>query len=85
MLNDRRPSIRYGKMNRHLELKPHRTGHPEGTKIMNEAASHGDGRPLSANVEEQSPISSNKATKPTLVEKGNLSSLPFQVMSQRVV
>ena len=79
MLNDRRPSIRYGKMNRHLELKPHRTGHPEGANIMNEPASLGDERPLSANVEKQSPISSSKATEPTLVEKGNLSSLPFHV------
>jgi hypothetical protein len=74
-------------MNRHQELKttPHRT--PEGTKIMNEPASHGDGRPLCANVEKQSPISPSKATEPTSVQnlplissnQGSSPSLPFRV------
>ena len=54
---------------------------------MNEPASHGGGRPISSNVEDQSPISPNKATEPTSVEnlplissdQGSLSSLPFHV------
>ena len=51
---------------------------------MNERASHGDGRPLAANVEDQSPISPNKATAPTSVplipsKQGRLPSLPFHV------
>jgi hypothetical protein len=54
---------------------------------MNEPASHGDGRPLAANVEDQSPISPNKATEPTSVQslplipsdQGSLPSLPFHV------
>ena len=54
---------------------------------MNEPASHGDGRPLAANVEEQSRISPNRATKPTSVQnlplissdQGSLPSLPFHV------
>ena len=74
-------------MNRHQELKPHRAGHPEGTKIMNEPAPHGDGRPLSANVEKQSPISPGNATEPTSVQnlaltptkQGSSPSLPFHV------
>ena len=54
---------------------------------MNEPASHGDGGPLAANVEDQSPISPNKATEPTSVQnlplipsdQGSLPSLPFHV------
>jgi hypothetical protein len=54
---------------------------------MNEPASHGDGRPLAANVEDQSPISPNKTTEPTSVQnlplipsdQGSLPSLPFRV------
>jgi hypothetical protein len=54
---------------------------------MNEPASHGDGRPLAANVQDQSPISPNKATEPTSVQKlplipsdqGSSPSLPFHV------
>src|SRR5215471_233458 len=42
-----------------------RTGHREGTKIMKEPASHGDGRALAANVEKEPPVSPNKATDPT--------------------
>jgi hypothetical protein len=41
---------------------------------MKEPASHGDGRPLAANVEKESPISPNNATDPTSVQ--NLSSIP---------
>jgi hypothetical protein len=54
---------------------------------MNEPGSHGDGRPLAANVEEQSRISPDKATTPTSVQnlpliscdQGSLPSLPFHV------
>ena len=54
---------------------------------MNEPASHGDGRPLSAKVENQSPISPSKATEPTSVQnlplipsnQGSSLSLPFHV------
>jgi hypothetical protein len=54
---------------------------------MNEPASHGDGRPLAAHVEDQSPISPNKATEPTSVQnsplipsdRGSLPLLPFHV------
>jgi hypothetical protein len=53
---------------------------------MNEPASQGDERPL-ANVEDQSPISPNKATEPTSAQqltsppsdKGRGQSLPFHV------
>src|SRR5262249_54807234 len=56
-------------------------------RIMNEPASHGDGRPLAANkVEEQSPISP-KVTEPTSARRlpsfpsahGHGQSLPFHV------
>src|ERR1700724_4737922 len=33
--------------------------------IMNEPASHGDGSPLAAHVEDETSVSPNKATKPT--------------------
>jgi hypothetical protein len=54
---------------------------------MNEPASQGDGRPLAFKVEDQSPISPNKATEPTSVQdlplissdQGSLPSLPFHV------
>ena len=54
---------------------------------MNEPASHGDGRLLAANVEDQGPISPDKATEPTSVQnlplipsdQGSLPSLPFHV------
>src|SRR4029077_6741899 len=54
---------------------------------MNESASHGDESPLDAIVEDQSPISPNKATEPTSVQnsplipsdRGSLPLLPFQV------
>ena len=54
---------------------------------MNEPTSQGDGRPLASNVEDQSPISPNKATEPTSVQnlplipsdQGSLPSLPFHV------
>ena len=54
---------------------------------MNEPASHGDERPLAATVEDQSPISPNKATEPTSVQnsplipsdRGSLPLLPFHV------
>ena len=54
---------------------------------MNEPASHGDGRPLAANVEDETSVSPNKATKPTSVpnlplipsDQGSLPSLPFHV------
>ena len=54
---------------------------------MNEPASQGDGRALASNVEDQSPISPNKATEPTSVQNlplissdpGSLPSLPFHV------
>ena len=55
---------------------------------MNERVSHGDGRPLVANLKDQSPISPNKATEPTSVQnspplipsdQGSLPSLPFRV------
>jgi hypothetical protein len=54
---------------------------------MNEPASHGDGRPLAAHVEDETSVSPNKATKPTSVpnlplipsDQGSLPSLPFHV------
>jgi hypothetical protein len=54
---------------------------------MNEPASHGDERPLAATVEDQPPISPNKATEPTSVQnsplilsdRGSSPLLPFQV------
>jgi len=54
---------------------------------MNEPASHGDGRPLAAHVEDETSVSPNKATKPTSVQnlpltpsdQGSLPSLPFHV------
>ena len=54
---------------------------------MNEPASHGDGRPLAAPVEDETSVSPNKATKPTSVpnlplipsDQGSLPSLPFRV------
>ena len=54
---------------------------------MNEPASHGDGRPLAAHVEDETSVSPNKATKPTSVpnlplipsDQGSLPSLPFRV------
>jgi hypothetical protein len=55
---------------------------------MNEPVSHDDGRPLAANVKDQSPISRNKATEPTSVQNSpplipsdqeSLPSLPFRV------
>ena len=55
---------------------------------MNEPVSHDDGRPLAANVKDQSPISPNKATEPTSAQnssplipsdQGSLPSLPFRV------
>ena len=54
---------------------------------MNEPASHDDRRPLAAHVEDQSPISPNKATEPTSAKnlplspssQGSLPSLPFHV------
>ena len=54
---------------------------------MNEPASHGDGRPLAAHVEDEASVSPNKATKPTSVpnlplipsDQGSLPSLPFHV------
>ena len=39
---------------------------------MNEPASHGDGRPLAANLEDQLPISPNKATEPTSVQNSGI-------------
>ena len=53
---------------------------------MNEP-SHGDGRPVAENLEDQSPISSDKATEPTSAQnmpltpsgQGSLPSLPFHV------
>src|SRR6202043_2434677 len=56
-------------------------------KIMNKPASHGDGRPLAAHVEDETSVSPNKATKPTSVpnlplipsDQGSLPSLPFHV------
>src|SRR5690242_12607061 len=54
---------------------------------MNEPASHDDRRPLASNVEDETSVSPNKATKPTSVpnlplissDQGNLPSLPFHV------
>ena len=54
---------------------------------MNEPASHADGRPLAAHVEDETSVSPNKATKPTSVpnlplipsDQGSLPSLPFRV------
>src|SRR5215469_18886297 len=55
---------------------------------MNERVSHGDGRPLVANLKDQSPISPNKAAEPTSVQNSpplipsdqeSLPSLPFRV------
>jgi len=54
---------------------------------MNEPASHDDRMPLASNVEDQSPISPQKATEPTSVQnsplipsdRGSLPLLPFHV------
>lgn len=54
---------------------------------MNEPASRGDESPLAATVQDQSPISSHKATEPTSVQnsplippdRGSLPLLPFHV------
>ena len=53
---------------------------------MNEPASHGGGRPLASNVEDQSPISPNEATESTSAQlpsppsdQGRGQSLPFHV------
>jgi hypothetical protein len=54
---------------------------------MNEPASHGDGRPLAAHVEDEASVSPNKATKSTSVpnlplipsDQGSLPLLPFRV------
>jgi hypothetical protein len=54
---------------------------------MNEPASHDDRRPLASNVDDQSPISPNKATEQTSAQnlslipsdQGSSPSLPFHV------
>jgi hypothetical protein len=54
---------------------------------MNEPASHGDGRPLAAHVEDETSVSPNKPTEPTSMpnlpvipsDQGSLPLLPFHV------